>query len=417
MFHKPTNQFRVAKVVNNKLEKSSVEYQKFNKNLLREANILSSLDHPNIIKVHEVLETDTQTAIILEYLPGKSLLEHLNNPLFQTYEAIATIMEKILSALAYLHERGIIHKDIKLENIVLEEADPFSNLKLIDFGFSEIKDESKNYNRSSSGTLIYMAQEVFTMDYDEKCDIWAAGVILYLLLFKELPFTGPTSDDLLEDILTKDLSAMLKKHKGVSREPLITHFLQKLLERDSSKRLSAVEALNHPFIQKYAKKIRIEHSDVQLLKNYQEKTAMELAISSIYVHNLMTAEERSQYVKIFRVLDKSRKGYVTTDDLKSVDFSSSGSSNKLEVASPDQTGRLGLSDLTIACVDIRSRQTMRKIFTYFDKDDDMTVKMDDIYELLKNYVDKRVLSQITEHFRKEKIEEVNIFFKQPFSNL
>lgn len=396
-----SNQYRVAKIVNKNTDPTVSRADSSYKSLLHEAKLLSSLDHPNIVKVHEILQDGSDTAVILEHLPGKNLLEHLNNPLFQTYEAVATIMEQLLSALAYLHGRGIIHKDLKLENIMFEQADPFSNLKLIDFGYAEMKD--KMYGRTSSGTLIYMASEVFTMDYDEKCDLWSAGVILYLLLFKELPFSGKTSDEIVEDIFNKDLNMVFRKHKLFCEEPLVISFLQKLLERDPVKRYSAANALNDPFLLKYARKPEIQNDDLQLFKTYQEKTVMELVLSSIFIHNLMTVEEKAKFVRVFRALDKNRRGCILEEDLKMLGPVTSNDSSRVILGDTNSMG-LELSKLMIASVDLQNRNILRRVFAYLSNNSDMVAKMDEIYEILYNYVDRQVLDEIKGHFKDAKQE-------------
>ncbi len=404
VFHRPTNQYRAAKISPQKLRKDGSIEKAFNKGLLQEARILNSLDHPNIIKVYEVLQDFEQTAVVLEHLPGGSLLEHLNHPLFQSYEAIATIMEQLLSAVAYLHSNGIIHKDIKLENIMFEEASPFSNLKLIDFGYSENKD--KHYTRSSSGTVMYMASEVFTMNYNEKVDIWSIGVILYLLLFKELPFSGKTSDDLVEDIFRKDLNALFEKRQKLCADPLIIPFLQKLLQRNPSKRYSAIDALSDPFIQKYAQKTQIEISDFQLLNIYQEKSAVELALSFVYMQNLMSLEEKTQFTRIFKALDVNKHGSIGIEDLKYLMDVNLKPQSTLNSPNTVKTGKIGFSHLIAACVNLRDKSVLRNVFVFLDKGNDLIVKVDKFMAILEQYVDKAFLDEMKDSFQSQKCLEV-----------
>lgn len=407
MFHKPTNQYRVVKTINKSSKRNFSETTKSHKKILREAEILKSLDHPNIVKIHEVLQSKNETALVLEYLPGKSLLEHLNNPLFQSYEAIAAIIEKILSALVYLHNKCLIHKDLKLENIIMEEPDPFSNLKLIDFGFTETKD--KVYGRSSSGTIMYMASEVFTMNYNEKCDIWATGIILYLLLFKQQLFTGKTSEDIVQDIFNKDLNQFFEKKTLLCPEPLVIKFLQRLLERDPLKRYSAAEALNDPFIQKYVRKTQIQTADLELLKIYKDKTVTGLALSSIYVHNLMTKEENSKFIRIFKALDRKKNGFISANDFKSTGSSIFRDTDRLQISDGDQLGRIEMSNLMIACIDLNNRDILRRLFVFLDKDSDLVVKAKDIFEMLEHYVDIQIVNEVMNHFKSQNMEQVSFF--------
>jgi len=403
VFHRPTNQYRAAKISPQRVKANGSIEKGFNKGLLQEAKILSSLDHPNIVKVFEVLQDLDQTAVVLEYLPGGSLLEHLNNPLFQSYDAIATIMEQLLSAVAYLHGNGIIHKDIKLENIMFEEATPFSNLKLIDFGYSENKD--KHYTRSSSGTVMYMASEVFTMNYNEKVDIWSIGVILYLLLFKELPFSGKTSDDVVEDIFHKDLNALFEKRQKYCGDNLIIPFLQKLLQRNPSKRYSALDALNDPFIQKYARKPQVQTADFDLLQVFQEKSALEVALSFVYVQNLMTLEEKAEFNRIFKALDVNKRGCIAIEDLKYLMDVNVKPQSTLDCPNNVKTGKIGFSHLIAACVNLRDKSVLRKLFVFLDKDSQMVIKIDQLLTVLQPYVEKTFLDDMRENFQIQKYLE------------
>jgi len=388
-------------------KRAQITKKNLNKGLLQEAQLLGSLDHPNIIKVHEMVKDPNQVTLTLEYVPGGSLLEHLNHPLFQTYEAIASIMEQILSAVASLHDKGIIHKDIKLENIVFQEANPFSTLKLIDFGYSERKDRS--YSKSSSGTIMYMASEVFTMQYNEKVDIWAIGVVLYLLLFKELPFSGQTSDDVVEAIFNKDLNTLFKKQQKLVPNPLVIPFLQRLLERDPSRRYSAYEALNDPFIRKFSKRPQIRRADVENYKIYQSKTVMELVFSSIFANNLMSFEEQNELVKAFRAIDSDNNGFVEVENEKFIcsDARKTLSSFERASATLDLSGRLSLSNFITASTNFHTKKDeIRKLFVFLDRDNDMMIKVNDIYQILEGNVDKQILDEMKRHFESQKCYEV-----------
>jgi len=368
---------------------------------------LGFLDHPNIVKVHEMVKNFNQITLILEYIPGGSLLEHLNNPLFQSYEAIATIMEQLLSAVASLHDKGIIHKDIKLENIVFEEASPFSTLKLIDFGYSERKD--KSYTKSSSGTIMYMPTEVFMMQYDEKVDIWAIGVVLYLLLFKELPFKGRTSDEVVEDIFNKDLDSLFKRKQESTPNLLVIPFLKKLLERNPSRRYSASAALNDPFIQKYAKRPQVQTTAQEMFGIYQDKTVMELVFSTIFANNLMTFEEKRDLVRVFRALDFNNNGFIQNDEFRFIGSDAKKSLGSFETTS-SLSGLLNLSNFLAASTNFHTnKEEVRKLFVFLDRDNDLVIKVKDIYQMLENNIDKQILDELKKYFEAKKCHEVMKF--------
>jgi len=381
---------------------------KLTKKLAFEAKLLAALDHPNIVKVHEVLQSDNQVMVVLEYVEGKDLYQHYKKPEFRNYDVIATIMEQLFSALAYLDMKGVIHKDIKLQNIMLDEEGSFKNLKLIDFGFSELAEKASS--KSNAGTIIYMAPEVFMRNYDKKCDIWSAGVILYLLLFRELPFRAKNCDETANEIINKDLEAMFAAKLSSCSDPLAIDFLRRLLERDYSLRYSALEALSDPFILKYAKLPSIQTGDYELFKVYQEKTVMELILSAIFVHNLMIYEEKHDFFRVFRALDTKRRGYISSQDLNLLTTSSPEDEIKVEISGGGKTGKLSFTNLLISCVDMTNRDVLRRLFLYISREDSAVIYMEDVYKLLELYIDKEVLKRVKSFFQKKNILEVRTVF-------
>lgn len=155
--------------------------------------ILTTLDHPNIVKYYQTYEDTKYMYLVMEYCPGGELFDRIaaqDNQAFNESEA-ASIMQKLLRAINHCHTWGVTHRDIKPENIMYG-AD--GEIKLIDFGLSRFLEEErigKNALKTIAGTLAYMAPEVMTEKYDPKhCDIWSLGVLMYLMVSGYLPFQG-----------------------------------------------------------------------------------------------------------------------------------------------------------------------------------------------------------------------------------
>jgi len=151
----------------------------------------------------------------------------------------------MLSAVNYLHENGIVHRDLKLENFLFEDSSPSSPLILIDFGLSKHIYEGEKLSQKV-GSCYYTAPEVLNGPYDAKCDVWSVGVLCYMLLSGSPPFFGKTVDDVYVSIQTKEATFTDKKFKHVSNSCL--DFMKRLLTRDVRQRVTAAEALLHPFI-------------------------------------------------------------------------------------------------------------------------------------------------------------------------
>lgn len=204
-------------------------------NVIREIRILEQLDHPNIMKIFDSIETSHQVIIVLEHITGISLNNYLAKlPEHKLDDEKAqTILSKILSAVAYCHSKGVIHRDLKLENILIT---PTEDVKLIDFGFSVSKETKLS---TFCGTPTYMAPEIITMKQYEgpPTDAWALGIIAFVLLNGYFPFQAVRSQELYKRI-SKGLFSM-PKDINIKFQKLIDG----LLCIDPKKRKTVVDVL------------------------------------------------------------------------------------------------------------------------------------------------------------------------------
>jgi len=135
------------------------------------------------MKFFEIHETTHSVYLVLEYLPGGELLRKISRKKIIKDKYIRVIMKKILRGLAYMHNLGIMHRDLKFENLMLMNK-KISSIRFIDFGLATFIDD-ENYIHKRCGTPGFVAPEVIlkgkTQDYNEKCDVFSAGVIFYIL--------------------------------------------------------------------------------------------------------------------------------------------------------------------------------------------------------------------------------------------
>jgi len=156
---------------------------------------------------------------------------------------IKIVARKVISALAYCHGEGYLHRDIKLDNILLVHKEDLSSLVLADFGLST-KKHSECFSEGI-GTALYMAPEIINTTYDEKSDIWAAGVLLYILATGRPPFMGNSVKDLYINILQSNSSIIQSSGLNDSK---LKDLLSSMLEYDSKCRPGASELLEFDFI-------------------------------------------------------------------------------------------------------------------------------------------------------------------------
>lgn len=224
--------------------------------LEREVAILKKVHHKHIIGLNEVIESPKAMYLFMELcLLGelKTLLDERG-----PFTEISTrhIITCLTDSIVYLHRNGIVHRDLKLENILVadqkgDDKNPLYEIKLTDFGLSVEKGKDKDAMlQTTCGTPVYMAPEVIqNHDYTQQCDMWSVGVILYALLSKNFPFVGHTEEILYETIkkgLVVFPASVWKNVSGSAKD-----LVERLLTVDTAYRLTAIEVNSHPWIQGY----------------------------------------------------------------------------------------------------------------------------------------------------------------------
>lgn len=213
-----------------------------------EINILRMINHPTIIKTYDIYETTQTISIVTELIDDGELFNYiLGRPCLKDHES-RPIIKQLLSCAVYLHDHGIIHSDIKPENILYNKST--GQIKLIDFGLSKILLPNKKIE-VVDGTLSYVAPEALKSNmYCAESDVWSIGVVMYLLVYGKLPFDPLPSEEticdansiIIQNILTKELV-----FNNQTRSELANNFLKRVLEKNPRLRMSAKCALQDAF--------------------------------------------------------------------------------------------------------------------------------------------------------------------------
>lgn len=295
-----------------------------------EIAIMKEVDHPNIIRIHEVFFGTRTVYLIMELCSGGELFAHLTNHYKKGFneDHAALLMRDMLSAVRYLHSKGIVHRDIKLENFLFEVNTTDSRLKLIDFGLSKHCNESEAMHQIV-GSAYYTAPEVLEGHYDHRCDIWSLGIVAYMLLCGAPPFYGDSSDQIHEMIKTREAQYPAKRLGHVSEEAI--NFLKAMLVKDPEKRISMEDALKHPYILQANDHIISEASagltrrksmlappsfDIvsSLGKFLKADIARKLVMNSIAF--ALTPKQIAELVDEFNAIDADSNGVISMDELK-----------------------------------------------------------------------------------------------------
>lgn len=226
-------------------EKSGEEFIK--KFLPRELKILTNIEHPNIVKVFNVLEVNKKVYVFMDYCKNGDLLEHLRNRGPMTEEETKVIFGQIADAVHYLHSLDISHRDLKCENVFLLFN---NNVKLGDFGFARYcRDSVGNYLLSDTfcGSAAYAAPEILQgLYYDPKMyDIWALGCILYTMLNASLPFDDSNIRVMVKEQTSRKIRKVTQTWDECSKN--LRRLQNSLLEPDVMRRITINQVIRHPW--------------------------------------------------------------------------------------------------------------------------------------------------------------------------
>ncbi|EAK88852.1 calcium/calmodulin dependent protein kinase with a kinas domain and 4 calmodulin-like EF hands [Cryptosporidium parvum Iowa II] len=278
-------------------------------NFMKEINILKNLDHPNIVKLYETYQDKENIYLVMELCSGGELFDRIiSQGSFDEIYA-ANLMKQVLSTICYCHDHGIVHRDLKPENFLFLNKNYNAPLKIIDFGLAaRVNNEDTSLN-TRAGTPYYVAPEVLQGKYDKQCDMWSLGVILYILLCGYPPFHGSNDSIILHKVQKGVYAFKEEDWKHVSF--LAIDLIRKLLTYNPSERITARDALNHPWITRFA-------DDILFLSPrnyfYSNDGFMKTGIvSSDYIDssiNNLKALECQQKPRNCNLMGSRRNGYI-----------------------------------------------------------------------------------------------------------
>ncbi|XP_029767033.1 ribosomal protein S6 kinase alpha-4 [Terrapene carolina triunguis] len=199
--------------------------------------------HPNIVKLHEVHHDQYHTYLVMELLRGGELFDRIKKKQHFSESEASQIMRSLVSAVSFMHDVGVVHRDLKPENILYADESEGAPVKVIDFGFARLRPSGSQPMQTPCFTLQYAAPELFTDEgYDESCDLWSLGVILYTMLSGQVPFQSSQEGgalthaaEIMHKIKEGQFSLEGEAWRGVSEEA--KELVRGLLTVDPSKRL------------------------------------------------------------------------------------------------------------------------------------------------------------------------------------
>ncbi|CAD8055953.1 unnamed protein product [Paramecium primaurelia] len=240
--------------------------------MLNEIKLMRKLNHPNIVKLYEVHETINSVYFVLDMIQGGELLQRVRETGFLPAETMQKLAFNLISALSHMHENRIIHRDLKPENLLLRSTENNYEIILADFGLATNLDEEPLFKRC--GTPGFVAPEILDyIDgqefYTDKCDVFSAGIIFYLLITGNTPFIGTDQKSILKN--NKQCEIDFKEHHFKLAPIQMQDLIQSMLQKKVSYRLSSQECMRHPYFKQLVKEYKVQIDKYQNnLQGYQE---------------------------------------------------------------------------------------------------------------------------------------------------
>jgi len=399
-FSKPT---KVAHEIIEKREKEvyyalkSIRLERLDGEMVQEieneVSILRTLDHPNIENIFEVYKEKCNVYLVLEYCAGGDLVSRAP----YSEKAAAKISLDLLSAVKYMHDHGIVHRTLKLENILFSTNEEDAMIKIIDFGLSKNVGGRKKHNQymlATVGTIYTMAPQVISGKYDAKADLWSVGVIIYMILSQKLPFYHPDRRIMIAQINSMSYHFDSEIWKTVSREA--QDIIQHLIVYNPKLRYDATQALSHKWFQELNdgdlsdEKKNIEICHAHALKNYKQLSEVKKMALYLIAHR-STTDEIKEINEMFRKYDKDNNGILSYDEFQDVfqalDYPADLVAEAFESFNLNTDSGIVYSEFVAATLEARHHVEEERIAEAFDRidiDDDGKINREEISLILRD---------------------------------
>lgn len=318
--HRKTNRERVIKRVQKSSWKNRYATSRTPEDLFRlEVTMLSQLDHPNILKICELFEDRTHIFIVSEALTGGPLLDYLAVTKSLSEELAAKIMSQVMNALAYCHSRGIVHKNLQMDSLILQNAPTDGEVQVIVTGFGSAGLLTVHEKLSRKLTPVYfIAPETLLTESSEKSDVWSCGVILHMLLTGEPPFTGSSNEEVIRKLASETVTFPTDRWEGISTEAIA--MVRGMLAKEPAARLSLAQCIAHPWLVGFTKGEKRGSSKpvanaLRNLKKFQMKKQLKQAVLSFMASHCGSPEEETTLTNSFRAMDTNGDGLLSKDEL------------------------------------------------------------------------------------------------------
>ncbi|CAH9100824.1 unnamed protein product [Cuscuta europaea] len=357
----------------------------------REVNILRALTgHTNLVHFYDAYEDESNVYVVMELCKGGELLDRiLSRGGKYSEEDARAVLVQILSIVSYCHLQGVVHRDLKPENFLFTSNDERSPLKAIDFGLSDYVKPDERLN-DIVGSAYYVAPEVLHRSYGTEADMWSLGVIAYIILSGSRPFWARTESGIFRAVLKIDPNFDEATWTTLSSDAI--DFVKRLLNKDYRKRLTASQALCHPWLAGHHDvKIPLDLMIFKLVKIYiysssLRKAALRALAKTLTIQQLIYLKEQ------FTLLGPSKSGCISLQNFKTAVIKNatdamkdSGVLDFINTVSCLQYKKLDFEEFCAAAISVHQleaiqswEQHARRGYEFFEKDGNRIIVIDEL---------------------------------------
>ncbi|XP_010532303.1 PREDICTED: calcium-dependent protein kinase 10-like [Tarenaya hassleriana] len=384
----------------------------------REVAIMSTLpDHPNIVKLKAAYEDDENVHLVMELCAGGELFDRIVARGHYTERAAAAVARTIAEVVSMCHSNGVMHRDLKPENFLFVDKKENSALKAIDFGLSVFFKPGERFTEIV-GSPYYMAPEVLKKNYGPEVDVWSAGVIVYILLCGVPPFWAETEQGVALAILRGVLDFKREPWPQISESA--KSLVRQMLDPDPTKRLTAQQVREHPWIHNAKKAPNVPLGDIvrSRLKQFSVMNRFKKKALRVIAEHL-SLQEVEVIKNMFTLMDDDNDGRIAYTELRA-GLSKVGSQlgepeikMLMEVADVDGDGFLDYGEFVAVIFHLQKMENdehLKQAFMFFDIDSSGYIEMDELQEALAHGADEpddNVLNDIMREVDTDKDGRIN----------